>query len=144
MRFLDANVFIYAYYAPNGTLTSKETQMKTDAKTIVRAIQTGQGEYLTTVVHLSEMANILKHRLSIEKTNRLIATLLLLEHVKVVNVAPEDYLEASTLGKELSRDPNDALAVKVMREHGIHTILSFDTGFDNIQNLKRITKIDVT
>lgn len=144
MKFLDANVFIYAYYTPQGELTRKEKQMKKDAKKIVRAIQEKQGEFLTTTVHLSEIANILKHSLSIEKTNRLIATLLLQDHVKVVDVTAEDYLEASTLGKKLNRDPNDALAVSVMREHEIHIILSFDSGFDSIQNIKRTTEIDIT
>lgn len=144
MKFLDANVFIYAYYKAKGDLTKKETQMKTDAQNIIQAIQEGFGEYLTTVVHLSEIANILKHSLSIEKINRLIATLLLQEHVQVMNVTAEDYLEASILGKDLNRDPNDALAVRFMRNRNIHKILSFDTGFDSIPNIERTTEMDVS
>jgi predicted nucleic acid-binding protein len=35
MRFLDANVFIYAYYKPKRQLTHNEKQMKENAKKII-------------------------------------------------------------------------------------------------------------
>jgi predicted nucleic acid-binding protein len=38
MRFLDANVFIYAYYKPKRQLTQKEKQMKEYAKKIITDI----------------------------------------------------------------------------------------------------------
>ena len=35
MRFLDANVFIYAYYKPKRQLTQTEKEMKEQAKSII-------------------------------------------------------------------------------------------------------------
>ncbi|MFH7836032.1 MAG: PIN domain-containing protein, partial [Candidatus Aenigmatarchaeota archaeon] len=64
MRFLDANIFIYAYYKPKRQLSQKEKQMKDYAKKIVNDISQGKEEIVTTVVHLSEIVNILKHSIS--------------------------------------------------------------------------------
>ncbi len=42
MRFLDANIFIYAYYRPKKQLTEKEETMKAQAKKIVSSISQGK------------------------------------------------------------------------------------------------------
>jgi len=61
VRFLDANIFIYAYYKPKKLLTQKEEDMKEQAKKIVRNISAGKEQVMTTVVHISEIVNILKN-----------------------------------------------------------------------------------
>ncbi len=38
MRFLDANIFIYAFYKPKSKLTEKQKFMKEKAKEIVRKL----------------------------------------------------------------------------------------------------------
>jgi len=62
MRFLDANVFIYAYYKPKRKLNEKEKRMKEEAKNIVNRIMEGE-KIVTSIVHLSEVVNILKRAL---------------------------------------------------------------------------------
>lgn len=49
MRFLDANVFIYAYYKPKRKLNQKEQLMKDQAKEIINKINQGKEEVTTTV-----------------------------------------------------------------------------------------------
>ena len=61
MKFLDANIFIYAYYKPQGKLNEREFAMKEEAKKIVSNISIGEEKVLTTVVHISEIVNILKN-----------------------------------------------------------------------------------
>ena len=61
MRFLDANIFIYAYYKPKKLLTQKEEDMKEQAKKIVSNVSQGKEQVITTVVHISEIVNILKN-----------------------------------------------------------------------------------
>ncbi|MHC1568149.1 MAG: type II toxin-antitoxin system VapC family toxin [Candidatus Syntropharchaeia archaeon] len=39
---------------------------------------------------------------------------------------------------ELGIDPNDCLAVEVMRKEGISEIYSFDRGFDRVSGIRRI------
>ena len=65
MRFLDPNVFIYAYYKPKRKLTEKQKQMKEHSKEIIRRINEGE-DVIITVVHLSEVTNILKRALSMD------------------------------------------------------------------------------
>lgn len=72
MKFLDANVFIYAYYKPRKELTEKEKQMKEQAKKIVTDISQGREQAITTVVHLSEIVNILKHGMPLDQLTNVI------------------------------------------------------------------------
>ena len=65
MRFLDANVFIYAYYKSKRELSDKQKEMKEHAKEIIKRINEGE-DVITTVIHLSEVSNILKKALGFD------------------------------------------------------------------------------
>jgi hypothetical protein len=52
MKFLDANIFIYAYYKPRKELSEKARWMKEKSKKILKRINDGE-EVVTTAVHLS-------------------------------------------------------------------------------------------
>ena len=140
VRFLDANIFVYAYYKPKRKLKEKEKKMKEEAKNIVNRIMEGE-RIVTSVTHLSEMANILKHALSLTDLNDIIFTLLSMENVEIVDVTKSDYLHAVMLGKELMLDPNDALAVIIMERKGINEIYSFDSDFDKVEWIKRLPEL---
>lgn len=137
MRFLDANVFIYAYYKPKRELTEKEKVMKEHAKDIITRINEGE-EVITTVVHLSEVSNILKRALSMEDLYSLLIGLFSLDNVKIVDVTADDYLGAIELMSELRMDSNDCLAVDVMRGEDINEIYTFDRGFDGVAGIKKV------
>jgi len=137
MRFLDANVFIYAYYKPKRELTDKQKQMKERSKEIIRRINEGE-EVITTVVHLSEVTNILKRALSMEDLHSLLIGLFSMDNVRIVDVTTEDYLGAIELMSELKIDPNDCLAVDVMRCEDINEIYTFDRGFDSVMGIIRV------
>ena len=137
MRFLDANVFIYAYYKPKRELTEKEKQMKEHAKDTITRINEGE-EVITTVVHLSEVTNILKRALSMEDLYSLLIGLFSMDNVRIVDVTTEDYLGAIELTSELKMDPNDCLAVDVMRCEDINEIYTFDRGFDGVAGIIRV------
>ena len=137
MRFLDANVFLYAYYKPKRELTEKGKQMKEHAKDTITRINEGE-EVLTTVVHLSEVSNILKRALSMEDLYSLLIGLFSMDNVRIVDVTTEDYLGAIELMNELKMDPNDCLAVDVMRREDINEIYTFDRGFDGVAGIIRV------
>ncbi len=134
MRFLDANVFIYAYYKPKRELTEKEKQMKEHAKDTITRINEGE-EVITTVVHLSEVTNILKRALSMEDLYSLLIGLFSMDNVRIVDVTVEDYLGAIEQMRELKVDPNDCLAVDVLRCEDINEIYTFDKGFDGVAGI---------
>ena len=143
MRFLDANVFIYAYYKPKKQLTQKEKQVKDHATKVISAVSQGKEEVIMTIVHLSEAVNILKHGMPLEQLTNVILGLFMLDNVKIRGVSRETYFAATELGDDLKLDPNDALAVDVMRLNSIKEIYSFDQDFDKIKGISRLPKLQV-
>jgi predicted nucleic acid-binding protein len=137
MRFLDANVFIYAYYKPKRELTEEQKQMKERSKEIIKKINEGE-EIVMTVVHLSEISNILKRALGLNDLYSLLIGLYSLDNVRIVDTTKEDYLGAIELMNELKMDPHDCLTVELMRCENINEIYSFDKGFDDVEGIKRV------
>jgi len=138
MRFLDANVFIYAYYKPKRQLTPNEKQMKENAKKIITNVTQGKEEVMTTVVHVSEIANILKHGMQLDQLIETIRGLFMLDNVKIMGVTSEAYFAATELGDDLKLEANDALAVDFMRQNDVQEIYSFDEHFNEIEGIKRL------
>lgn len=141
MRFLDANVFIYAYYKPKRQLTSKEKQMKEHAKKIVSNVSQEKEEVLLTVVHVSEIVNILKHGMPLDQLTTIIRGLFMLDNVRIMDVTREAYFAATEIGDDLKLEANDALAIDIMRQNGIKEIYSFDEDFDKIGDITRLPAV---
>jgi uncharacterized protein len=138
MRFLDANVFIYAYYKPKKQLTQKEMQMKEQAKKIITNVSQGKENVIITVVHVSEMVNILKHGMRPDQVTAIIRGLFMLDNVRILDVTRDAYFAATELGDDLKLEANDALAIDVMRLNGIREMYSFDEDFDQIEGIVRL------
>ena len=138
MRFLDANVFIYAYYKPQKKLTPKEMQMKEQAKKIITNVSQGKENVIITVVHVSEMVNILKHGMRPDQVTAIIRGLFMLDNVRILDVTRDAYFAATELGDDLKLEANDALAIDVMRLNGIREMYSFDEDFDQIEGIVRL------
>ncbi len=141
MRFLDANVFVYAYYKPKKQLPEKEKQMKDHAKKIISNVSQGKENVVMTVVQLSEIVNILKHGMPQDQLTVIVRGLFMLDNVTILSVTREAYLAAIELGDDLKLEPNDALAVDVMRTKNIEEIYSFDEHFDTIESVTRLPLI---
>jgi predicted nucleic acid-binding protein len=141
MRFLDANIFIYAYYKPKKQLTQREKQMKEQAKQIISNVSQGKEEVTMTVVHLSEIVNILKHGMPLNQLTKIIRGILMLDNIKIHDVTREAYFAAAELGEDLRLEANNALAVDVMRMNNIEEIYSFDEDFDQIEAISRLPKL---
>jgi predicted nucleic acid-binding protein len=138
LRFLDANVFIYAYYKPKRQLTQKERQMKEHAKKIISGVSEGKEEVIMTVVHVSEVVNILKHGMPLDQLTLIVRGLFMLDNVKIAGVTREAYFAAAELGDDLKLEVNDALAVDVMRLNGIREVYSFDEDFEQVEGITRL------
>ncbi|MGA2308580.1 MAG: type II toxin-antitoxin system VapC family toxin [Candidatus Bathyarchaeia archaeon] len=141
MKFLDANIFIYAYYKPKKQLTQREKQMKEQAKQIISNVSQGKEEVTMTVVHLSEIVNILKHGMPIDQLTKIIRGTFMLDNVRIHGVTREAYFAAAELGEDLRLEPNDALAVDVMRQNGIKEIYSFDEDFGQIEGISKLPRL---
>jgi predicted nucleic acid-binding protein len=138
MRFLDTNVFIYAYYKPKKQLTQKERQMKEHAKKIISNVSQGKEDVIMTVVHVSEIVNILKHSMPLDRLTTIIRGLFMLDNVRIMDVTRDTYFAATELGDDLKLEANDALAVDVMRLNDIKEIYSYDEDFDQIEGITKL------
>ncbi len=131
MRFIDANVFLYALLKPKPNLPDKVIERKKKAQEILRRIEKGE-KVATTVVHLSEVANIIEAKVNLSTALDFIEELLTAENVRILSVTPEDYLKAAILTSERRVSINDALAYLKMKELNITEIYTFDKHFQNL------------
>ena len=139
MRFVDASVFLYAYLKPKKELPEKLKDMKERAKDIVKRIDEGE-KVVTTIVHLSEIANIIETKSGLTKSIKIILSILNKPNIIIIDVTKSMYLEAARLAETRHIGVNDALAYITMRKIKIKEIYSFDTDFDKLGDIERITK----
>ena len=137
LRFIDASVFLYAFLKPKKVLSKNMLELKENAKRILTRINEGE-DVITTVVHLSEIANILETRTSKVKSAEYIEAILSKQTIHVYDVDVASYAEAVLKAKEEGLGVNDALALIFMEKLGISEIYSFDKDYDKIKWVKRI------
>ena len=129
MRFIDANVFIYAVLKPKTALPGAVVRRKAAARDIFLRVNEGE-EVITTTVHLSEVANVLEDAAGIGFAGDLISAILTKPSIEVEPVSADDYRESVAWAKKYAISVNDALALVVMEQHGVDEIYTFDRHFD--------------
>jgi len=128
MRFIDANVFIYAVLKPKTALPEAVLRKKTAAKEIFLRVNAGE-PVTTTTVHLSEVANVLEDAAGISFAGDLISAILLKPSITVEPVSADDYRESIQIARKSTISINDALAIMIMERQGIDEIYTFDRHF---------------
>jgi predicted nucleic acid-binding protein len=131
MRFIDSNVFLYAIIKPKRDVSKDILKKKEKAKKILLRIENGE-KVVTTIVHLSEVANILEAKVNLTTAIHFLENLLLAKNVEILSVSTEDYLRAVIIAKEKNVSVNDALAYIKMNELRIYEIYTFDKHFQNL------------
>jgi hypothetical protein len=139
MRFLDANVVIYDSLKLERKLDNRTSEIKESAHKIIGKIKSGE-EVVTTVVHISEVSNILQNLLHLEKAQEIVSDILDCDFIKIEDVNKEKYMESVEIAKQNKIKINDGLAVVAMKNLGIEEIYSFDEHFDKIEGIKRVEK----
>jgi predicted nucleic acid-binding protein len=137
--FIDANVFVYAFLKPKRKLQPHEESIKDVAKKIITRISEGE-ETVTSVVHFSEICNVLEDYLPNEEAHSLEKSLIFLDNLIIKQVTEEDYLKALAVAEDQQIGANDALAYVLMKETGLNRIYSFDRDFDGFKDINRITE----
>lgn len=137
MRFIDANVFIHAILKPKRELADHEREIKQGAKEILQRIMDGE-DAVTTVVHLSEVANILESKTSIEETARILNSITSIQSMEIEPVNTQEYRAAITYSTINNMGINDSLSLHKMKKLEITEIYSFDKHFDDT-DIKRVT-----
>jgi len=131
MRFIDANVFIYAVLKPKRGLNERVQELKTASKEIFKKVNEGE-KVITTVVHLSEVANVLEDVANLSFAISFLKDILLKKNVIVERVSDKDYMGCVLLAEEKRVSINDALAYLLMKRRRIEHIYTFDKHFQNL------------
>jgi uncharacterized protein len=137
--YIDANVFIYAFLKTKRQLQPTELKIKEAAKKIVSRINAGE-KVVTSVVHFSEVCNILEDYLPFQEAVLLEKGLLYRENILICEVTQQDYLQAMAITEDHHLGVNDALAYTLMKKEGTQTIYSFDKDFDTFKDILRVTE----
>lgn len=137
--YVDANVFVYAFLKTKRQLQQSELKLKEAAKRIVARISAGE-RAVTSVIHISEVCNVLEDYLPFEEAVLLQKGLLYRENLLIREVTKDDYLKAVSVAEEYHVGANDGLAYVLMKKEDIETIYSFDKDFDVFSDVKRVIK----
>ncbi len=132
MRFIDANVFIYAVLKPKTALPDVVLRKKNAARAIFLRVNGGE-QVITTTVHLSEVANVLEDAVGVVFASDLLSAILLKASITVEPVSADDYRESIRLARKGGISINDALALIVMERQGIDEIYTFDRHFNRMK-----------
>lgn len=139
LTYIDTNIFVYAFLKPKRKLQPHETSIKEAAKKIISRINEGE-KVAMSVVHFSEVCNILEDHLSFEEALSLEKGLLLRENISIYGVSEQDYMSAISVAENYKVGMNDALACVIMGKAEMTKIYSFDKDFDSFPDIKRITQ----
>jgi len=137
-RFIDASVFIYAYLKPKKAPTPELLRLKENAQSIVGRINEGE-PVTTSLIHLSEIANILEARMPLKDSLNILTDLITVENLEILQPTVEQYQSAIEEAKAANVGVNDALAYSLMKEKKINEVYSFDLDFDKIREVTRLT-----
>jgi len=136
IKFIDSNVFVYAYVKPKREISEKISRMKEKAKEVLMKINYGKERVVTSLVHISEIANVVESLSSISKSIEIIENILNNKNIIVKDVTTQDYIEAVRVANREKVSVNDALAYVIMRNNNISEIYTFDE--------KHFKKLNVT
>jgi len=139
LRFMDSSTFLYAYIRPRSRPPPDVEDDKRRAHGIIRRIQGGE-LVTTTVVHVSEIANILEARAPLDDARSMILDILNMNTIMVTAVDSARYARAVQVAETYDVGTIDALAYVTMIENGISEIYSFDKQFDLLPGIERLSK----
>lgn len=131
MRFVDANVFIYAVLSPKTSIPEHIKKKKEAARQIFLRIN--NGEIVTTsTVHLSEVANVLEDVAGIGFAVDFLSAVFSKTTIVVEPVTAVMYHKSVFRAQNSTISINDALALIIMEQKEIDEIYTFDRHFDQV------------
>ncbi|MHA1300478.1 MAG: type II toxin-antitoxin system VapC family toxin [Candidatus Helarchaeota archaeon] len=137
MIYLDANIFIYAFFKPKKgkELSDKIKWCKQEAKKIIRMINEEKDTYCISLIQISEVVNLLKSVMSWENLKTFLMGLFSNKSIKIIENSKLMYLNAINKILDYNTDPNDISAYLLMVDKNIKKIYTFDRHFENFPGI---------
>ncbi|MBY9005980.1 MAG: type II toxin-antitoxin system VapC family toxin [Candidatus Lokiarchaeota archaeon] len=143
MIYLDANIFVYAYFKPKkGKILSEKIQWcKQEAKEIIKKINGEEKKYCISLMQLSEVVNLLKSAMSWEDLQKFIMGLISNKSIEIVEMPKLMYINAINRISDYNMDSNDISAYLLMKEKKIKQIYTFDRHYEIFPDIICLPKI---
>ena len=137
MIYLDANIFIYAYFKPKTgkILSDKIKWCKEEAKKIIQIIDEEKNNYCISLIQLSEVVNLLKNVMSWGNLKEFIMGLIANKSVEIIEVSKMLYINAVNKMTDYKMDSNDISAILLMKERNIKEIYTFDQQYNDVPDI---------
>lgn len=129
MRYLDANVFIYA------ALYEGEKGKK--ARKLIKKVREGEEVAFTSALTFDEFFWIVKKERGFDSALEAGKALLETPNLTFLEVDDTILWQAYNFIKKYKLDPRDAIHLSCVFVHGIFTIISEDEDFDRVKEVKR-------
>ncbi len=143
MIYLDANIFVYAYFKPKKgkILSDKIKWCKQEAKEIIKKINEEENTYCISLIQISEVVNLLKNVMSWEDLQQFMMGLLSNKSIETVEISKLMYINAVSKISEYNMDSNDMSAYLLMKEKEINQIYTFDRQYDNLPEIQCLPEL---
>jgi len=137
MIYLDANIFIYAFFKPKKgkVLSDKIKWCKQEAKKILEKINKEENNYCISLIQLSEVVNLLKGVMPWENLQKFIMGFISNKTIEIKEISKLTYITAVDKITMYNMDSNDISAYLVMKEKKIRKIYTFDRHFENFPDI---------
>lgn len=143
MIYLDANIFIYAYFKPKKgkVLSDKILWCKQEAKKIIQKINKEENKYCISLIQLSEIVNLMKGAMSWDNLQPFLIGLISNESIEIIEITKLMYINAINKISEYKMDSNDISAYLLMKEKKIKEIYTFDRHFEDLPDVTCLPQI---
>ncbi|MEK9179125.1 MAG: PIN domain-containing protein [Patescibacteria group bacterium] len=128
---IDSSVFISIFY--------ERDEHHELAKKLFQEFVIERHEVFITEYAFNEIINFLTRKKHHEYAEKIIPYILENNKIKIIYNTPETFLQTANEYKNYSNlSFTDVNIVIQMRRHGLKELLSFDSGFDEVNEIKRI------
>ena len=136
VSFVDSTVFIAVVFL-------KEKHHK-EGKAIITSVEEGAlGTFIITDYILDEVVTFVRKRKSAAASIEVLEAMVYSSHLKLVKVENRHFEAGLQLFRTYERlSFTDAVSVAVMRDLNIDVIYSFDSDFDGVPGIVRLTSIE--
>lgn len=133
--FLDTTIFIAAFFP-------KEKHYELGREIVIAAEEGSLGKPVITDYILDETVTFVRRRKGVKESIEVLDTLLSSPKLTLVKVEDRHVEAGAQIFRRYERlSFTDAVSVAVMRDLDINIIYSFDSGFDGIPGITRLTTI---
>ena len=132
MRYLDANIFVYAYFKQKKEkiVSDKIKWCKQEAKRIIDEINKEENTYCISLIQLSEVVNLLKGIMSWKNLHDFLIGLISNKSIEIAEMSKLMYITAINKIQDFNIDSNDISAYLLMKEKNIKEIYTFDRDYE--------------